>query len=173
VASTSRCDSSKSCNIPLLHGRYESAGWEGLQRMRRLGKFPGWAVTAAVFGALWCMLVERLAQYWVIQPEYNFGWLVPILCGYLFWLRWRSRPVSGVPNVGLARYVFWVTALGLLPTWLIVQANPDWSVVAWLLAGQTVILSLCVIYWCGGRAWLRHFAFSTCLYWWRCHGQLF
>jgi hypothetical protein len=131
--------------------------------MWRLGTFPGWAVTAAVFGALWCMLVERLAQYWVIQPEYNFGWLVPILCGYLFWLRWRSRPGPGAPNVGLARYVFWVTALGLLPTWLIVQANPDWSVVAWLLAGQTVILSLCVIYWCGGRAWLRHFAFSICL----------
>ena len=131
--------------------------------MWQLGRLPRWTVAGAVFGGLWCMLIERLAQYWVVEPEYSFGWLVPILCGYLFWLRWRSRPAPGAPKVGLARCVFWVTALGLLPIWLIVQANPDWSVVAWLLAGQTVILSLCVIYWCGGRAWLSHFACSICL----------
>ena len=47
-----------------------------------------------------------------------------------------------------------VTALGLLPTWLIVQANPDWRVMAWLLAGETVGLSLAVIYSVGGRVWL-------------------
>ena len=131
--------------------------------MWQLGRLPRWTVAGAVFGGLWCMLIERLAQYWVVEPQYSFGWLVPIVCGYLFWLRWRSRPAPGAPKVGLARCVFWVTALGLLPIWLIVQANPDWSVVAWLLAGQTVILSLCVIYWCGGRAWLSHFAFSICL----------
>jgi exosortase len=120
-------------------------------------------VTGAVFGALWYLLIERLAQYWAVEPEYNFGWLVPILCGYLFWLRWRSRPAPGAPKLGLARCVFLVTAFGLLPTWLIVQANPDWRVVAWLLAVQTVTLSLCVIYWSGGRPWLDHFAFSICL----------
>ena len=120
-------------------------------------------VTGAVFAALWYLLIERLAQYWTVEPAYNFGWLVPILCGYLFWLRWRSRPEPGTSEAGLAGCVFWLGALGLLPTWLIVQANPDWRVVAWLLAGQTVLLSLCVIYWSGGRAWLGHFAFSICL----------
>jgi exosortase len=124
---------------------------------------PRWVVTGAVFGGLWYLLVERLAQYWAVEPEYNFGWLVPTLCGYLFWLRWRSRPSPDAPKLGLARCVFLVTAFGLLPTWLIVQANPDWRVVAWLLGGQAVALSLCVIYWSGGRAWLRHFAFSICL----------
>ncbi|MBV8101724.1 MAG: exosortase/archaeosortase family protein [Verrucomicrobia bacterium] len=131
--------------------------------MWQLERLPRWTVAGAVFGGLWCMLIERLAQYWVVEPEYSFGWLVPVLCGYLFWLRWGSRPAPGAPNVGLARCAFWVTALGLLPIWLIVQANPDWSVVAWLLAGQTVILSLCMIYWCGGTVWLRHFGFSICL----------
>jgi Transmembrane exosortase (Exosortase_EpsH) len=82
---------------------------------------------------------------------------------YLFWLRWRSRPAPGSPKLGLARCVFLVTASGLLPTWLIVQANPDWRAVAWLLAGQTVVFSLWVIYWSGGRTWLRHFAFNICL----------
>jgi exosortase len=109
------------------------------------------------------MSIERLAQYWAVQPEYNFGWLVPILCGYLFWLRWRSRPLPGVAKIGPARWVFCFIALGLLPTWLVAQANADWRVVAWLLTVQTVLLSLCVVYWSGGKVWLGHFAFSICL----------
>jgi exosortase len=120
-------------------------------------------VTVVVFGALWYLLLECLAQYWTVQPEYSFGWLVPILCGYLFWLRWRSRPAPGARKGGLARVGFAFTALGLLPTWLIVQANPDWRVMAWLLAGETVGLSLAIIYWLGGRVWLGHYAFSVCL----------
>jgi exosortase len=136
---------------------------ELLSRMQRSGRLPRCIVTGAVFAALWYFLLECLGQYWVVQPEYSFGWLVPILCGFLFWLRWQSRPAPGEPRVGLARVVFALTALGLLPTWLIVQANPDWRVMAWLLAGETVGLSLAVIYWVGGRVWLGHYAFSVCL----------
>jgi exosortase len=131
--------------------------------MLRSGTLPRWLLTVAVFGALWYMLVECLAQYWAVEPEYSFGWLVPILSGYLFWLRWSSRPVPELPKTDAIKNVVWLIALGLLPTWLIVQANPDWRVSAWLLAGQTVVLSLGVIYWFGGKAWLQHFAFSVCL----------
>jgi exosortase len=127
---------------------------------KQFTRLPRWMVVGAVFGALWCLLIERLGQYWTVDSEYNFGWLVPILCGYLFWLRWRSRPAPSAPKLGLARCIFLVTAFGLLPTWLVVQANPDWRTVSWLFAGQTVTLSLCLIYWSGGRAWLSHFAFS-------------
>jgi exosortase len=131
--------------------------------MWQSGNLARWAITVAVFGALWGMLIERLSQYWVVQPEYNFGWLVPILCGYLFLLRWWSRPVPGVAKKGPVRWVFCVTALALLPTWLIAQANPDWRVSAWLLVCETIVLSLCVIYWIGGKVWLGHFGFSICL----------
>jgi len=122
-----RCDRSKTPNFgSVLRSGPEL--WIGvLPQMWQLGRLLRWTVAGAIFGALWCMLIERLARYWVVEPEYNFGWLVPILCGYLFWLRWRSRPAPGAPKVGLARCVFWVTALGLLPIWLIVQANPDWE----------------------------------------------
>jgi exosortase len=47
------------------------------------------------------------------------------------------------------------------PTWLIAQANPDWRLIAWLLAFEIVALSLCAIYLVGGRSWLGHFAFSV------------
>ena len=141
----------------------EGAGQEASSGMWQLRKLPAWLTGAAVFGALWCMLIERLAQYWAVEAEYSFGWFVPLLAGYLIWLRWRSRPAPGVPQLAAARWVFGVAALGLLPTWLIAQVNPDWRVIAWLLADETVVLSLCVVYWMGGRAWLGHFAFSVCL----------
>jgi exosortase len=50
----------------------------------------------------------------------------------------------------------------LLPTWLIAQPNPDWRLISWLLSFEIVALTLCAIYFAGGRSWLRHFGFSTC-----------
>ena len=135
----------------------------GLLSMWRLRRLSPWIVTIAVFGALWLMLVESLGQHWAVEPEYSFGWLVPVLCAYLFWVRWRSRPEAGVAKAGWVGWVGGVVALGLLPTWLIAQANSDWRIVAWLLAGETVVLSLGVIYISGGRGWLFHFAGSILL----------
>jgi exosortase len=109
------------------------------------------------------MLVERLGQFWAVEAEYSFGWLVPLLAGYLFWLRWLSRPAVSVPKLGWTRQALALIAFGLLPTWLIAQVNPDWRAVAWLLAGETVGLSLGVIYLMGGMAWVKHFGFSICL----------
>jgi exosortase len=43
------------------------------------------------------------------------------------------------------------------------QANSDWRLISWFLAGETVALSLCAIYFVGGTPWLRHFGFSICL----------
>ena len=43
------------------------------------------------------------------------------------------------------------------------QANPDWRLIAWGLAVETVALSLAVIYFAGGRSWVRHFGFCLCL----------
>jgi hypothetical protein len=63
-----------------------------------------------------------------------------------------------------AEWVFWIAGFALLPTWLVEQPNPDWRVVSWLLGLEVVILSLCGIYFVGGRSWLRHFAFSICSY---------
>src|ERR1700761_7950278 len=88
----------------------QSARSGGPPQMWQFGRLPPWIVTGAVFGALWYMLIVCLAQYWAVEPEYSFGWLVPILCAYLFWFRWRSRPAPAAPQLGLARYVFWVTA---------------------------------------------------------------
>jgi exosortase len=42
------------------------------------------------------------------------------------------------------------------------QPNPDWRLLSWLLTLEIVILSLCAIYFVGGKSWLKHFGFSVC-----------
>jgi exosortase len=117
----------------------------------------------AVFGVLWYMLIAQLSQYWAVDAQYSFGWVVPLLCAYLFLTRWRSRPAPLIAASPLARWIFLVAGFALLPTWVIGQPNPDWRFISWLLATETVALSLGAIYFVGGTSWLRHFTFSICL----------
>ena len=127
------------------------------------GKLAQWSAPFVVFGALWYILIAQLSQYWAVDPEYSFGWFAPVLCAYLFLMRWRSRPPAEIPVSRAARWIFWVAGLALLPTWVVAQPNPDWRLICWLLAFETVALSFCAIYFVGGTSWLRHFAFSVCL----------
>jgi len=117
-----------------------------------------------VFGALWCLLFKHLSAHWAVNPQYSFGWFGPVICAYLFFVRWMTRPPTG-PGPARSRgaeWVFWIAGFALLPTWLVEQPNPDWRVISWLLSLEVVILSLCGIYFVGGRSWLKHFAFSIC-----------
>lgn len=109
------------------------------------------------------MLIAQLSTYWAVEPGYSFGWLVPVLCAYLFLIRWRSRPPAEIQSLRAAAGIFYAAGLALLPTWVIAQPNPDWRLVSWLLALETVVLSLCAIHFVGGTSWLKHFAFSICL----------
>src|SRR5438876_780284 len=49
----------------------------------------------------------------------------------------------------------------LLPLRLIEGANPDWRPISWLHAIVAVLLTLVVIWYAGGKLWLRHFAFPV------------
>jgi hypothetical protein len=126
------------------------------------GKFSQQILPLVVFGGLWCLIIKHLSVYWAVDPQYSFGWFGPVICAYLFFIRWITRPPTGpAPSPG-AKWVFWIACLAFLPTWLVEQPNPDWRLLTWLLTLEIVILSLCAIYFVGGRSWLRHFAFSTC-----------
>jgi exosortase len=115
-----------------------------------------------VFGALWFLLIKNLSLYWAADPQYNFGWFGPLLCAHLVLTRWLSRPSTDPASWAAAKWVFWIAVLTFLPTWLVEQPNPDWRGLSWFLALEVVILTLCAIYFVGGKPWLRHFAFSIC-----------
>ena len=121
------------------------------------------SVTVLAFGGLWYLLLAQLSQYWAVEPEYSFGWIVPLLGGYLFLLDWRSRPNAEVPKLRSPKWIFCIAGFALLPTWLVAQANPDWRLISWFLAFEVISISLCGIYLTGGTPWLKHFAFGICL----------
>ncbi len=115
-----------------------------------------------VFGGLWWLLLTHLSLYWATNPEYSFGWFGPLLCAYLLFVRWFSRPLTGSASSGRAKWIFIFSGFALGPTWLVEQAAPDWRLISWLLAAEVVVLSLCAVYFLGGKPWLRHFAFGIC-----------
>jgi exosortase len=131
--------------------------------IRNYRKFFERLLPFAVFGALWYLLIKHLSAYWTLNPQYSFGWFVPVICAYLLWIRWVTRPSPDPAPAPTAQWVFWIAAFAFLPTWLVEQPNPDWRGLSWLLTLEVVLLSLCAIYFAGGKSWLKHFGFSVCL----------
>ena len=122
---------------------------------RAIAWFP-----VAVFALVWLEVVSRLRFEWSINPQYGYGWAVPVLATYIFWRRWQSAPAPSAPRASL----FWIAlivlpALFLLPVRLIQEANPDWRLLSWAMAICAVLISAAGIYLGGGARWLRHFAF--------------
>src|SRR5260370_42037145 len=78
----------------------------------------------AVFGALWYLLIKHLSDFWTLDPQYSFGWFAPVICAYLIFIRWITRPSPGpAPSRG-AQWVFCIAAFAILPTWLLYHPNP-------------------------------------------------
>jgi len=116
---------------------------------------------------LWFGLCRELSGEWSVNEQYNFGWFVPFFALYLFWLRWQDRPPGQIANrksqiANLAALAIAIAALLLLlPVRLFEIANPEWRLLAWVHTSAVVVLTLLLIWWAGGVAWLRHFAFPV------------
>jgi len=123
-------------------------------------KRTGWIIAILIFGFLWFELINFLKAEWWLNPQYNYGLIVPLLSLYLFWRRWLSRPTPMAATAAwLAIILLIVGAVLFLPIRFLVDANPDWRLLSWLLALIVVTSSLSFLYLIGGRAYLRHFAF--------------
>jgi len=119
--------------------------------------------------ALWLGLCKELSGEWSVNEQYNFGWFVPFFALYLFWLRWQDRPQTEIGNPKseirkgqtIAGLLAIAALLLLLPVRLFEIANPEWRLLAWIHTAAVVVFTLLLIWWAGGVAWLRHFAFPV------------
>jgi exosortase len=111
----------------------------------------------------WVLVFNALRVDWSTNPQYAYGWFVPLLALGLLLFRWTTRPEPARPlRIGLVSAIA-LGALALqLPIRLVEEANPEWRMIQWVHAGQTVVLTLCSLYLAGGGAWARHFAFVAC-----------
>ena len=113
---------------------------------------------ALTLAAVWLALWNNLAAHWSANPQYGYGWLVPLLQIALVHRRWSTRP-GPQSSASWGKWLALTAAGALLPTWIVAQPSPDWVLVNWLLAGEVVALTLGVVALLGGGAWMRHFAF--------------
>ena len=93
-----------------------------------------------------------------MNPEYGYGYVVPLLGAALLWRRWPDRPVA---SPGGSTGWLCLATVGLLllqlPLTMVLEANPEWRLLYWVNGFQVVGLTGCLLYRWGGRPWIRHF----------------
>src|SRR5947209_17751653 len=122
-----------------------------------IAKRSAWVVALVAFGLLWFELIAQLKPEWWLNPQYNYGLIVPVLLVYMLWKRWQTRPDPAAPTSPvLATVMIAVAAALVFPIRLVAEANPDWRLLSWLLAFVVVAISLAIVYLSGGKSWLQH-----------------
>ncbi len=125
---------------------------------------PSWALGAVVAALcfLWFEAINQLRAEWTLNPQYNYGWIVPLFALFLFSLRWKNRPSPGPARGRLFIFVgAALMALLLLPGRIIAIANPDWRLISWIITSAVIVLTLGLLYLAGGWPWVRHFSFPV------------
>lgn len=116
-------------------------------------------LTAFPFALILGWWVFDLQVHWQSRPEYQFGWVVLLLVGFLAWDRWPSRPASDSPRVWLGILL----ALAAMPCVLLAElykqgvgTTPTSSML--LSIGCTLFVAALVLAQHGAST-LRHFIF--------------
>ncbi|MCD6051452.1 MAG: hypothetical protein K0Q55_2861 [Verrucomicrobia bacterium] len=116
--------------------------------------WPGLAALAAVW--LWTWV--HLAIEWRMNPQYEYGFAVPLLAALLWWS--RVSALSGTPVASPAdeRQGRLLCCLALLPLFageFVRQADPFWRISGWLLHVGAMLMTFGFALAWGGRSWLR------------------
>jgi exosortase len=121
---------------------------------------PGWLLPGSLLLVAWALAIRQLSLEWTINPEYQYGWIVPFLTLLLWRQAWSRRPEAGdhTASRALPGLVALLVVFGL-PIRVIAEANPDWRPLNYYYTGQAILITALIVDYTGGRAWLRHFAF--------------
>ena len=118
-----------------------------------------WPLAVIALGACWLLFFAELRGEWEINPQYNYGWAVPLLAVVLVCRRWPDRPEARAPESSLLPAMAGAgLLLLLLPLRLLLEANPEWRLLYWVHGCQLLALTACLLYRAGGWPWVRYFA---------------
>jgi exosortase len=119
--------------------------------------------------ALWLITWNGLRYEWQTRAIYEYGYAIPPLSLFLFWLRWTSRPGYSPARPFYTSPVFSVI-LGLVAVTFAVgellrQHDPSWRVGCGLLMVGAIFVTAAWLYRLGGRRLLFHQAFPLAFTW--------
>jgi exosortase len=133
-------------------------------RILRTLKIPRWAYLALLGTALlyaWGSLFYRLSEFWSVAEDYQYGWAAPVLFVFMLYRRCKTLPLASQPKSGAALILAGVCACLMIPTRIILEANPDWRLALWWSAGLTIAFTFAVLFDIGGLNFIKHFAFPV------------
>lgn len=107
-------------------------------------------------------LFAQLSNEWSTNPQYSYGWFVPLFCLYFLGRDLKSLNCSESFHSVKS---FWILSffcfLLMVPVWWLAEANPDWRLVNWVLVFPVIICCLLVEWALGGRQWLKSLSFPV------------
>jgi exosortase len=128
-----------------------------------------WALLILPFAWLWFHLIDNLRLQWATDPQYSYGLVVPLLTAGLLMRRWQRFSGVPLPTEESKNSSVWMTLILFLillyfPTRLLEEAVPEWRPIGWLLAIETIGLTLYAIFLLKGKAGVARFAFPICFF---------
>lgn len=118
----------------------------------------------AVLLYFWVLFFIQVSHTWLVDENYQYGWGAPFLFLYFFYRRWRRSPAPVAPPPALrslAIMICIVAAALICPLRVVLEANPDWRPLLWILAFAVVLFNLSAIFYVGGRVCAKHFVFPV------------
>src|SRR5215831_5979139 len=86
----------------------------------------GRCLLALGLAVCWFQFFSELWGEWTVNPQYSFGYVVPLLVVILVWRRWPERPPALPGNRVLVSFIAAGLLLLFLPLRIIIEANPEW-----------------------------------------------
>lgn len=129
---------------------------EGKSRLAML--CSGWSLASLAVVAYWLLFFNQIRGEWQVNPQYNYGWVVPLLGAILFWRRWAGRPAPNPSDARITGLIACCLLLFMFPLRVLFEANPEWRLLYWIGGLAVLGMSLCVLDWLGGSQWVRYFA---------------
>lgn len=122
------------------------------------GLLNGWMLALAALAVCWISLFIELSGEWNVNPQYGYGYIVPLIGPVLIWRRFRKRPAPAPSNSLLPGFIAAFLLFFLLPLDLVLEANPEWRLLYWSHGILVLLLSFCFLYRAGGWSWVKYFA---------------
>jgi exosortase len=106
----------------------------------------------------WISLFLELSDEWKVNPQYGYGYFVPLIGATLVWRRFQKRPARSLASSVFPGFIAAALLFLLLPLDLVLEANPEWRLLYWSHGILVLLLSFCFLYRAGGWSWVKYFA---------------